>query len=298
MEIQQKEKESLASYIHHFKRKAKWCYFTNSAATIRIFIKGLKDAHTITSRVYEKAPQTLADAISEVDKLQAAQQLTTNLLPLSTVNIMSHEDNRCFQCQESGHIAHHCPNIHCFKCDEYSHIVMYCPDWIQPSGTPAHHHKKESSSRHCTGSPCKHHHQDRYRHNRSRSQSHPHRYWSHSHHISHRSHSRSHHRCHLRSTSQHHHFSAYHYCCDTPHCRSSSHRSTLAHSRDHSRSQLWSAYRPSKKTQYKSSSQHSRTPAKSQGRRHPRVMIDDPQMDFYSSNDNSSDSDDDEDHLN
>ena len=59
MEIQQKEKESLASYIHYFKREAIWCNFTNSAATIQIFLKGLKDAHTIASRVYKKAPQLL-----------------------------------------------------------------------------------------------------------------------------------------------------------------------------------------------------------------------------------------------
>ena len=32
MEIQQKEKESLAAYIHHFKGEAKRCNFTNSAA--------------------------------------------------------------------------------------------------------------------------------------------------------------------------------------------------------------------------------------------------------------------------
>ena len=42
MEIQQKEKESLAAYIHHFKREASRCKFDNDAATIRIFIKGLK----------------------------------------------------------------------------------------------------------------------------------------------------------------------------------------------------------------------------------------------------------------
>ena len=70
MEIE--KKESLASYIHYFKGEAKQCNFTNSAATIRIVKKGLMDAHTVTSRVYEKAPQTLADAISEVEKLQAA----------------------------------------------------------------------------------------------------------------------------------------------------------------------------------------------------------------------------------
>ena len=41
MEIQQKEKGSLAAYIHHFKRETKVCNFTNSAAIIRIFVKGL-----------------------------------------------------------------------------------------------------------------------------------------------------------------------------------------------------------------------------------------------------------------
>ena len=37
--------------------------------------------HTIVTKVYEKAPQTLAEAIREVEKLQAAQQLTSSLLP-------------------------------------------------------------------------------------------------------------------------------------------------------------------------------------------------------------------------
>ena len=44
MEIQQKEKESLAVYIHQFKREANRCKFNNDAATIRIFIKGLRNA--------------------------------------------------------------------------------------------------------------------------------------------------------------------------------------------------------------------------------------------------------------
>ena len=73
MDIQQKDKESLAAYIHRFKREAKRCKFTNNAATIRIFVKGLKNAHTLAAHVYEKGPQTLADTIREVEKLQAAQ---------------------------------------------------------------------------------------------------------------------------------------------------------------------------------------------------------------------------------
>ena len=39
MEIQHKEKESLVAYIHCFKREAKRCNFTNSAATIRYLDK-------------------------------------------------------------------------------------------------------------------------------------------------------------------------------------------------------------------------------------------------------------------
>ena len=92
--------ESLAVYIHHFKREAKRCNFTNITATIRIFIKGLRNTHTIAARVYEKGPQTLADTIIEVEKLQAGQQLTATLLPSSTANVMSHEEAKYFQCQE------------------------------------------------------------------------------------------------------------------------------------------------------------------------------------------------------
>ena len=127
MEIQQKEKESLTAYIHHLKREAKRCNFNNIAATIRIFVKGLRNDPTLAAQVYEKGPQTLADAISEVKKLQVTQQLTATLIPSSTVNVMSHEKDHCFQCQESGHIVQHCPNVHCFECDEYGHIVVDCP---------------------------------------------------------------------------------------------------------------------------------------------------------------------------
>ena len=51
------------------KREAKRCNFTNNAATIRIFVKGLKNTHTLAACVYEKGPWTLADAISKVEKL-------------------------------------------------------------------------------------------------------------------------------------------------------------------------------------------------------------------------------------
>ena len=73
MDIQQKEKESLAAYIHCYNREASRCKFDNDATTIRIFIKWLKNAHTLATKAYKKGPQSLADAIREVEKLQAAQ---------------------------------------------------------------------------------------------------------------------------------------------------------------------------------------------------------------------------------
>ena len=105
MDIQQKEKESLTAYIHHFKREASRCKFDNDAATIRIFIKGLKNAHILATMLYEKGPQSLTDAIREVEKLQVAQQLISPLLPSSSINTTSSNDDKCFQCQEMGHMA-------------------------------------------------------------------------------------------------------------------------------------------------------------------------------------------------
>ena len=67
MDSQQQEKESLAVYIHQFKTEAKWCSFTNDAVTIRIFVKGLKNAHSLATHIYKKAPETLTDAILEVE---------------------------------------------------------------------------------------------------------------------------------------------------------------------------------------------------------------------------------------
>ena len=174
MDIQQKDKESSAAYIHIFKREAKRYNFTNNAATIKIFVKGLKNAHTLAACVYAKGPQTLTDTISEVEKLQAAQQLTATLLPSSTGNVMSNTGDQCFQCQELGHIICNCPNVHCFECNEYGHIAVDCPGRIPPSGTPACH--KRQHTRHHPRSTSRHHHWDRHRHNRLRSQSHSHGY--------------------------------------------------------------------------------------------------------------------------
>ena len=124
MDIQQTDKESLATYVHRFKWEASRCKFNNDTAKIRIFLKGLKNAHAIATKVYEKGPQTLTETIKEVEKLQAAQQLTSTLLPTSLVNTMSSDNDRCFQCQEVGHMACYCPHLWCYDCDNYRHVAM------------------------------------------------------------------------------------------------------------------------------------------------------------------------------
>ena len=179
MDIQQTDRESLATYVHRFKRKASRCKFNNEATTIRIFLKGLKNAHTIATKVYKKGPQTLAEAIMEVEKLQAAQQISSTLLPTSLVNTMSSDNDRCFQCQEIGHMAHYCPHIWCYNCDNNGHVAMDCPDKIPQSGTPAHC-RSNATNRH-DRSPSRHHSHTRHSHHdykdRSRfshSQSHSH----------------------------------------------------------------------------------------------------------------------------
>ena len=57
MDIQQTDKESLATYVHRFKREANRCKFDNDATTIRIFLKGLKNTHTMATKVMKRDPK-------------------------------------------------------------------------------------------------------------------------------------------------------------------------------------------------------------------------------------------------
>ena len=66
MDIQQTDKESLATYVHRFKCEVNQCKVNNDTTTIRIFLKGLKNAHTIATKVYKKGPQTLAETIKKL----------------------------------------------------------------------------------------------------------------------------------------------------------------------------------------------------------------------------------------
>ena len=175
MDIQQTDKESLATYVYRFKREANRCKFDNDGATIRIFLNGLKNAHTIVTKVYEKGPQTLAETIREVEKLQAAHELTSSLLPMSLVNVMTSDQEKCFQCQEVGHMASYCPHMRCYDCDIYGHVAMDCPDKILPSGMPAHRRpgpskrSRRSSSRYNSHTSHSRHEHRRSRHSHSQS---------------------------------------------------------------------------------------------------------------------------------
>ena len=302
-------KKSLAAYIHWFKMEAKRCNFRNDAATIRIFIKGLKNAHGLATHIHEKGPETLTDAIAEVEKLNAVQQLAAMTIPPFTVNMISNEENCCFQCQEQGHIAWNCLNIRCFKCGEYGHNVMDCPHMIPLSGTLAIHQQPKPHRSHHTRSRSRHHHEDRDRWSHSTSQSHFHRHCSLSHHNSYRHHSRSwhwdncsHHRnsswCSCSTYRCYSHWSSH----DTPHWphhRSSMNRSSSAyHSRDHSRSHSWPSYKSSRQDLHKSHSHSNRSQGKPHRQKKPRVKIEDPHSDYYSSDYHSSDSVEEANHLN
>ena len=54
MDIQQKDKRIFSSLHTQIQKEEKRCNFTNNAATIRIFVKGLTSAHTLAAHVYER----------------------------------------------------------------------------------------------------------------------------------------------------------------------------------------------------------------------------------------------------
>ena len=88
---------------------------------------------TTTAKIYEKDPQTLAEVIRLVEKLNVAQQLTATLIP-SMVSMKSNDD-RYFVCGQIGHFGCHYPNAQCYSCDEFGHFAQDCPNKI-----PQEHH--------------------------------------------------------------------------------------------------------------------------------------------------------------
>ena len=143
MEIQQKDNETHAAYIHCFKTSAKWCVLDDTAV-ICIFVKGLLDVHTTTANIFKKDPKTLSEVIRLVEILNAAQQLTATLTP-SMVSMMSNDD-RCFVCGQTVHFGHHCPSAQCYSRYEFGYFAQDCLNKILSSGIPCH--QDRSHSRH------------------------------------------------------------------------------------------------------------------------------------------------------
>ena len=191
-------------------------------------------------------------------------------------------------------MAHYCPHIRCFDCNNYGHVAEDCPDKIPPSGTPACHrdnttsrHDRSSSRHHSHNRHSHHDYRDRHRFSPSWSCSHNPRYMSNSCHDSHRSCSRLFHRPLHHSSLWHRSSPSYCYHHDTPHCRSSSHRNF---SWDNSRSQLHKSCKQHYKPAQGSSSSSQTTPWKNKDKRHKQVTIDDPLSEYYSSDEQDSDS--------
>ena len=78
MEIQQKDSETLTTYIHRFKKEAKHCDFNSHPAKIRIFLKGLINSSRIALGVYEQGPTTIEDAIGIVEKISSTQRIAAS----------------------------------------------------------------------------------------------------------------------------------------------------------------------------------------------------------------------------
>ena len=57
MEIQQRDSETLAAFVHWFKTEAKRCDFNSDTVTIHIFVKGLWNVHNTAAKIYEKDPR-------------------------------------------------------------------------------------------------------------------------------------------------------------------------------------------------------------------------------------------------
>ena len=101
MQIQQKDSETLTTYIHRFKKEAKHCDFDSHPAKIRIFLKGLINSSRIALSVYEKGPTTIEDAIGIVKKISSAQCIAASFSQNHQICMMKRGPN-----------DHHTPNHH------------------------------------------------------------------------------------------------------------------------------------------------------------------------------------------
>ena len=145
MEIQQKDSETLTTYIHRFKKEAKHCDFNSHPAEIRIFLKGLINSSRIAPSVYEKGPTTIEDAIGIVEKISSAQCIAASFSQNHQISMMKRgpndhhmPDQDCSNCGQLGHPWFTCPCIICDGCNQRGHIYRHCWDRIPLSEQLAH----------------------------------------------------------------------------------------------------------------------------------------------------------------
>ena len=101
MGLQQKDSETLTTYIHRFKKEAKHCDFDLHPARIRIFLKGLINSSRITLSLYKKGPTTIEDTIGIVEKISSAQRIAVSFSQNHQISMMKRGPN-----------DHHTPNHH------------------------------------------------------------------------------------------------------------------------------------------------------------------------------------------
>ena len=161
MEIQQKDSETLTTYIHRFKKEARHCDFDSHPAKIRIFLKGFINSSRIAPSVYKKGPTTIEDAIGIVEKISSAQRIAVSFSQNHQISMMKrgpndhHTPNQdCSNCGQLGHPCFTCWCIICDRCNQHGHIYRHCWDRIPPSGTASppenchNHGRRPSRPRH------------------------------------------------------------------------------------------------------------------------------------------------------
>ena len=116
MEIQQKDSETLTTYIHRFKKEAKHCDFDSHPVKIRIILKGLINSSRIAPSVYEQGQTTIEDTIGIVEKIGSAQRIAASFFQNHQISMMKREPN-----------DHHMPNQDCSNCGKLGHPWFTCP---------------------------------------------------------------------------------------------------------------------------------------------------------------------------
>ena len=174
-EMKQKGDESLATYISRFKKAKALVTLTDEPSLINIFLSGLRNT-TMVSRIYEKKPTTIQEAINHSEDLEEAHRFgQTKNVTINMVNDSPGDDHPCNNCtgkHKHFHKWFECPDITCNKCGQMGHIGRYCTEdaHIPSSGRHSHRHRSNSRGRDWPrdNSRDRHHRRDDYDDRRTR----------------------------------------------------------------------------------------------------------------------------------